>query len=152
MKSLFFIGLLSLSACLDLASLDPMVGLSSAQRCVNEDSNPDVDVSFRQDIQTMFSPSVGKASCSCHMPGHPDAIGIEESGLDLTDFSSLMAGGNNSGSSIVIENEPCESVLWQKLSSGPPFGTRMPFDGPPFLDKAQLRLIADWIAEGANDN
>jgi hypothetical protein len=28
---------------------------------------------------------------------------------------------------------------------------RMPLDGPPFLDKEELQLIEDWIAQGARD-
>jgi len=141
------------SGCLDLVpSLDPMVGQSVVQRCVNEDANPDLDVSFSKDIQPILMPAPDKVGCSCHMPTHPDAIGIVESGLDLSSYAALMAGGNNSGPAIVIAGDACNSVFWQKISPAPPFGTRMPFDGPPFLTNAQLRLVADWIVEGANDN
>ncbi len=27
----------------------------------------------------------------------------------------------------------------------------MPFDGPPYLDKDEIRLIEDWIAQGARN-
>jgi hypothetical protein len=40
----------------------------------------------------------------------------------------------------------------QKLESTPPFGSRMPLDGPPYLEDAEVLLIRDWIAEGALDN
>lgn len=28
----------------------------------------------------------------------------------------------------------------------------MPFDGPPYLTDAEIRLIEDWIAQGARDS
>ena len=28
----------------------------------------------------------------------------------------------------------------------------MPFDGPPYLDDNEIRLIEDWIAQGARDS
>jgi hypothetical protein len=37
----------------------------------------------------------------------------------------------------------------QKISAAPPFGARMPLDGPPFLSASQIQVISDWIAEGA---
>ena len=64
----------------------------------------------------------------------------------------MLAGGQNTGASIVVSGMPCDSLLWQKISPGPPFGARMPFNGPPFLSDEQRRLIGDWIAEGARDN
>ena len=94
----------------------------------------------------------GKPGCGCHMPNIANPIGIEQSGLDLSTYEKLIQGGNNSGSDIVVPGDACSSLLWQKVSAGPPFGARMPFDGPPFLTEDQLRLLADWIIEGANDN
>jgi len=38
------------------------------------------------------------------------------------------------------------------MSSAPPFGSRMPSNGPPYFSPGERALIADWIAEGANDN
>ena len=139
--------------CLDvLDPLDPMVGAPLAERCANQDSDPDTPVSFSQDIMPIIRGETASPGCSCHIPTDPNPIGFEQTGLDLSSYRGLRNGGTNSQSSIVVEGEPCSSVVWQKVSPGPPFGSRMPFDGPPFLDQATRTLLADWIAEGARDN
>ena len=141
------------AACLDLVDpLDPQVGDPLAPRCANEDSDPDNDVSFARDIAPIFRGQTPSVGCGCHIPTDPDPIGIEETGLDLSTYNGVRAGGTNSLTSIVVPGAPCDSVLWQKISPGPPFGSRMPFDGPPFVNETTRQLISDWIAEGARDN
>ncbi len=34
----------------------------------------------------------------------------------------------------------------------PSFGARMPYNGPPYFTAAELTIVRDWIAEGANNN
>jgi hypothetical protein len=140
--------------CLDavIDPLDPKTGPALVDRCVNDDSDPDTDVSFSRDIQPIFAKMTAQPGCGCHIPTNPNPIGFEQAGLDLSSYAGLRRGGNNSLAGAVVEGAPCDSVLWQKISPGPPFGSRMPFDGPPFLDEATRRLIADWIAEGARDD
>lgn len=141
------------AACLDaIDPLDPMVGDPLAARCVNEDSDPDVVISFSADVQPILRGQTPNPGCGCHMPTDPDPIGIETTGLDLSTYEGLRAGGVNSLDGIVVPGQPCDSLLWMKVSAGPPFGSRMPFNGPPFLDDAALQIISDWIAEGARDN
>lgn len=135
-----------------LDELDPEVGEPISERCANQDSNPDVDVSFSMQLLPVLKKQDVPVGCTCHQPSEPNPIGFEQAGLDLSSFAALMRGGNNSRSNLVIPGQPCESVLWQKISAGPPFGSRMPFAGPPFLDDATRALFADWIAEGARDN
>lgn len=141
---------LLLAGCLD--ALDPQVGAPLVDRCVNQDSDPRNDVSFSRDILPIFKKEAGPVGCTCHQPTDPNPLGFEQTGLDLSSYTGLRAGGSNSMAAIVIPGQPCESILWQKISAGPPFGARMPFSGPPFLSDAQRRLIADWIAEGAHAN
>ena len=142
-----------IAGCLDaIDPVDPNVGVALAPRCANEDSDPDNDVSYARDLLPMFRGDMGPVGCSCHMPNDDNPIGIEESGLDLSTFTRARAGGVNSQSAIIIPGAPCDSILWQKVSPGPPFGSRMPFDGPPFLEETARQLISDWIAEGARDN
>ena len=43
-------------------------------------------------------------------------------------------------------------MAYIELGEGPPFGSRMPLDGPPYLEDVDLELIGDWIVEGAHDN
>jgi hypothetical protein len=141
------LGLAILYAC----ALKPDVGPLLGSSCDNADTLPGTSVSFARDVRPLMVRS--KGGCSCHMPGSGgSSIGTQISGLDLTSLASLRVGGYDSGSRIVVAGQPCASILYQKLSIAPPFGARMPFDGPPFWSTDELRLLHDWIAQGANDN
>ena len=145
--------LLTSVGCLDAVdALDPNVGQPLADRCVNQDSDPDDTISFAQDVLPIFKVQAGPVGCACHQPTDPNPIGLENTGLNLSTLDGVLAGGINSGSAIIVPSQPCDSILYQKISPGPPFGARMPFNGPPFLSDEQRQLIADWIAEGARDN
>lgn len=144
--------LTGLAAGAGCGDLDPTVGpLVSTGPCSNEDSRPGQDVSFSRDIAPIFRGDVGPG-CRCHLPDEPDPIGLELAMLDLSSYATLRAGGAMSGPDIVIPGEPCRSLLVLKVSPTPPFGSRMPFDGPPTLDAETRQRIADWIAEGAEDD
>jgi len=144
---------LASAGCYDrIDALDPMVGDPIVERCANTDSDPDEEVSFSNEILPVLKKQNVPVGCSCHQPSDPNPIGLEQAGLDLSGYDALLRGGNNSKSAIVVPGQPCDSVLWQKVSAGPPFGARMPFNGPPFLDDETRRKFSDWIAEGARDN
>jgi mono/diheme cytochrome c family protein len=130
------------SAC---SSFDPQVGAQLAAQCVDEDGDPDAPVTYVADIL----PILMDRCFGCHTPGGRSPIGLEIGGLDMSTYSSLRAGGVVSGDRIVIPGSPCRSLLVDKIEEYPSFGGRMPLTGPPFLDDAQIELIADWIAEGA---
>jgi hypothetical protein len=132
----------ALAGCLDVVG--PDVGAPLAARCTDDDSDPGTAVSFSRDIAPIL-----KRCTFCHAPG---GLGFELGRLDLTSYGALRAGGAVSGSNIVIPGQPCESIIVQKTGEGPPFGARMPFNGPPFLTAEQLALLHDWIAEGAGEN
>lgn len=138
---------LTLVAC----DLSPEVGPPLVDRCANADTDPSAAVSFSRDIQPLIlRPSGG--CVPCHDPSRENNIGVTVGGLALSDYDLLRAGGVRSGAGIVTPGRPCDSVLYQKVSAGPPFGSRMPLNGPPFLPANELALIHDWIAEGAEDN
>jgi hypothetical protein len=141
------LGLVAVAAC----ALAPDVGPLLAGTCNSTDSRPETAVSFGADIRPLLSGPTG--SCGCHLQssGGPGP-GVQLSGLDLSSFETLRDGGLISGARIVVAGDPCASILYQKLSVAPSFGSRMPLNGPPFLTDDQLRLIHDWIAEGAKDN
>lgn len=131
---------------LHCGSLEPDVGPLAQEPCVNEDSDPSVDVSFSRDIAGAIFSTAG--SCLvCHVPGE---VGEQSSGLDLSSYTTTISGGS-SGDQTVVAGAPCDSVLWQKVSPAPPFGARMPLGGAPLSD-SQMTLLRDWIAEGALDN
>jgi hypothetical protein len=142
---------LACAAAVGCGDLVPDVGPLLAGVCNDADTNAAATVSFASQIRPVLSRPM--AGCNCHMPtaaGPGPATVI--TGLDLSSMSSLRAGGNSSGSRIVIEMAPCASILYQKIDEAPPFGSRMPLGGPPFLSDDEIRLIHDWIAEGAADN
>jgi hypothetical protein len=132
--------------------LEPDVGPLKTGLCKPQDSNPEHDVSFRKEIVPIFKRPPAMAGCSCHLPTSARTTGLQLTGLDLSSYKTLRRGGNQSGANVVIAHDPCNSLIVQKVSSGPPFGARMPSDGPPYLTPIEQTLISDWIAEGAIDN
>jgi hypothetical protein len=146
----FLVSFLLFSSCID--DLAPEVGDLQGGECENEDSEPTADVSFKVDLlENAFTNAPGKC-LSCHDPAGSTPVGYTSGGLNLSTYAGLKSGGANSVSNIAVEGEPCDSVLYQKVSPSPPFGSRMPQDGPPFLDEAALQIVSDWIAEGVDDN
>lgn len=141
------LGLTIVAACM----LEPDVGPRLAGTCNDADSHPGSSVSFSQDIRPLIVRPDG--GCGCHLPSSTGpGPGTQLAGLDLSSYASLRAGGFNSGSRIVVAGEPCSSILYQKVDDAPPFGSRMPLNGPPFWSSDELQRLSDWIAEGAQDN
>lgn len=140
-----------LGAAIAGCSLEPDVGPRLAGTCDDADTQPDTPVSFSRDIRPLISRSTG--GCACHLPNQAGTgMGTQLSGLDLSSYQTLRAGGFNSGAMVAVAGEPCSSIIYLKLSAAPPFGSRMPLNGPPFFTADELRLVHDWIAEGASDN
>lgn len=90
------------------------------------------------DYQTEIQPIFYDKCSGCHTSGGSSG------GLDLTSYSTLMAGGN-SGSSIVPGNHQ-NSLLWKRINDGsmPPSSNNvMP---------SKIELVKQWINEGALAN
>lgn len=68
-------------------------------------------------------------------------------GLDLRTYAGVMAGG--SSGPVVVAGDCEGSVLWQKTGPEPPFGSRMPADGPPWLSDGDRATLCEWIRAGA---
>jgi hypothetical protein len=141
----------AVSSCI-AESLEPDVGDVRAGLCKPEDSDPEHDVSFKQEIEPLFERPNGQGGCGCHMPTGRKASGLELTGLRLGSYADLMRGGDKSHDTIVVPGDPCASLVVQKTSNAPPSGSRMPSDGPPYLSPTEHALLSDWIAEGAHDN
>jgi hypothetical protein len=70
----------------------------------------------------------------------------------------LMAGGKHGKP--VIPGKSAESMLVQKLGATPPFGKRMPLNKKQrieegkakWLSDEEVKIVADWIDQGAKDN
>ncbi|MEO8699744.1 MAG: c-type cytochrome domain-containing protein [Kofleriaceae bacterium] len=132
------------TGCLD--ALGPDVGplqMPDDDTCAT-DTDPGNQISFSQQV----SPLLEDRCVRCHQPG---GEGNRDSGLDLTSYDAVRAGGTRSVGTIVIPNDPCGSILFQKIGDAPPFGARMPRNAQP-LARADQDLIHDWITEGALDN
>jgi hypothetical protein len=127
--------------CID--ELDPDTGAAVAPLCGASDSDPGQPTSFASDVAPILA-----ARCkACHFPDGVAPIGLQVTGLDLSTYATVIAGAT--AGPVVVAGQPCSSVLFLKVSPGPPFGGRMPLNGPPFLTDAQIQVIHDWIAEGA---
>lgn len=133
--------------------LDPVTGPQRAA-CADADSDPAHTVSFANDIRPLMNRTAddpnGHGCIVCHYSTQPSHPCTDISGLDVATLGALRKGGVVSGASIVIPGKPCESALVQKLQGDYFTGLRMPKDGPPFWSDAQVQLVIDWIAEGAN--
>ncbi len=141
----------ALAAAAPGCDLAPDVGPPTEYRCVDDDTNAAVSVSWSRDVAPIILRN--QVGCArCHDPARSNPVGVQIGGLDLTSRGAALAGGARSGASIVVPGAPCSSALYQKLLAGPPFGARMPLDGPPYLSATELNLFHDWIAEGAQDN
>jgi hypothetical protein len=112
--------------------------------CDNRDSDPLTVVSFSANIRPLMNRTPGGCA-PCH-------LGRATSGGDWSSYQSLRRGGTNSGARIVVTGEPCSSIFFQKLGRTPPFGSRMPLNGPPYFSAEERQLVHDWIAEGAQNN
>lgn len=108
------------------------------------DSDPETPVSFREHVRPLLGRSPGGCT-GCHGTS-------ATAGFNVTSYDHLLRGGQVSNTAIVVPGRPCDSVLYTKLGPAPPFGARMPYNGPPFYTAAELAVFRDWIAEGARNN
>jgi hypothetical protein len=75
----------------------------------------------------------------------------------LDSYKLLMEGGKH-GSAVVV-GKPEESSLIQKLSEKPPFGDPMPLsrrrrsqEPPKKLTEEEIRILTEWVRQGAREN
>lgn len=128
--------------------IEPEVG-DRITACVDEDSNKAVPVDFARDIRPLLDGQrpPTKGCKNCHYEGVGTQEGFLETQFDMTTLGDLRKGGRNTGASVVVPGSPCKSAIVQKLR-GTFGGARMPKEGPYWGD-AEIRLLMDWIAEGA---
>jgi hypothetical protein len=102
--------------------------------------------------QEIFTPTCARSGC------HTTAQ--KEGGLDLSTGNALENLVNVTPSTRdaelegwmrVVAGDPEKSFLLHKLRAGLPanMGRRMPYDGP-YLRDAEIDVIEQWIADGAN--
>ncbi len=90
------------------------------------------------------APIFARRCASCHTDG--GRMGPPPEGYRLTSLASVLASDDRVR---VVPGNPAASELLRRVrgQSLP----RMPFDGPPYLDAEEERLVEQWIAQGARD-
>ncbi|HYO84539.1 MAG TPA: c-type cytochrome domain-containing protein [Bryobacteraceae bacterium] len=93
--------------------------------------------SFTRDVRPLL-----QRSCQgCHQPN------LKMSGLDLTTYSGLVAGGKRGTG--VKAAAPAESLILKYINGD--IKPQMPI-GQPALPADQIAVVRDWIAAGAKDD
>jgi hypothetical protein len=103
-------------------------------------------VSFSKDV----SPIIKQYCLPCHAEDN-----YNPSELSLDTYDQLMAGGKHGIP--VVRGKSEESIIVRKLSADPPFGKPMPLKKKrdpeqKVLTSDELKVIADWINQGAKNN
>jgi mono/diheme cytochrome c family protein len=102
--------------------------------------DPEIDVILFSDVRSIFN----KHCIKCHMEN--GKMGFAPEGLILTSYNDIFRGDERIR---VVPGNPAASELLRRVkgTSRP----QMPFDGPPFLDDDEIKLIEAWIGQGAKD-
>ena len=90
-------------------------------------------------------PILFKRCIKCHSDN--SRLDAPPEGLRLDSIANVLAGGERLA---VLPGRPEMSELWRRVAGLA--RPRMPLDGPPWLDEDDIRLIGDWIAQGARDD
>ena len=124
-----------------LAAVLVMTGaglLRADDKPTEQDSKPGA-VSYYRDIRPIF-----QANCQgCHQPAKPSGEYV------MTGFDRLAKGGESEEPAIVA-GKPDESYLIQQIT--PDGGEAAMPQGKEPLSEANRELIAQWIAQGAEDD
>lgn len=100
---------------------------------------PGADVLW-PDVEPVFL----KTCAKCHSDN--SKLGAPPEGLRLDSLDNVLAGGERVA---VVPGQPAMSEVWRRITGlAQP---RMPHDGPPWVPDEDIRLIGDWIAQGARD-
>lgn len=91
------------------------------------------------------APIFAKRCVKCHSDN--GQMGRAPEGYRLNSYAATVAAGDRVR---VIPGKPAASELVRRIrgQSRP----QMPFDGPPYLDNEEIRLVEDWIAQGARNS
>ncbi len=90
------------------------------------------------------APILATRCAKCHTDN--GQMGPPPEGYRLTSHASTVTVADRAR---VVPGNPGASELLRRVRGQA--RPRMPLDGPPFLDKEEMRLIEDWIAQGARD-
>lgn len=100
---------------------------------------PGADVLW-PDVEPIFL----KTCVKCHSDN--SKVGGPPEGLRLDTLAHVLAEDERVA---VVPGNPEMSEIWRRITGLA--SPRMPFDGPPWVPEEDIRLIRDWIAQGARD-
>lgn len=117
----------------------PRAAAAPASPAAPKPRDPNAPVTYA-DVQ----PILGARCARCHTDN--GSMGAPPEGYRLNNYVNTVASADRAR---IVPGQPEASELLRRIRglSQP----RMPFDGPPWLDEAQTRLIEAWIAAGARD-
>jgi WD40 repeat protein/mono/diheme cytochrome c family protein len=127
-----------LKTCSRLFGTILLVAMPCATRA-GDAAKPTDKVSYYTEVRPIF-----QAHCQgCHQPAK------QGGGYVMTSFDRLLAGGESKTAAVVPRN-PTMSHLIEQIT---PDGGKalMPKDKPP-ISPAELKVVTDWIAQGAVDD
>jgi mono/diheme cytochrome c family protein len=90
------------------------------------------------------APIFARRCASCH--AEQGRMGPAPEGYLLNSYAATIAAADRAR---VVPGRPEASELLRRVRGQA--RPRMPFDGPPYLDEADIALIERWIADGARD-
>ena len=88
------------------------------------------------------APIFATRCAKCHTEN--GLMGPAPEGYRLTSYQATLAPGERAR---IVPGNPAASELVRRIRGQS--RARMPLDGPPYLDAGEIRLIEDWIAQGA---
>jgi hypothetical protein len=110
--------------------------------------SPQNTIAFKDSV----FPLIQKYCLPCHAEESNNS-----SGLSLDSYQLMMQGGKHG--SPVVPGDPEKSNLVLKLGEKPPFGDQMPLarrrkssTPPKRLTEEEVKIIIEWIKEGAKEN
>lgn len=83
------------------------------------------------------------------MPCHSEEQ-MNPSELCIDSYKSIMDGGKHGKP--VVPRKATVSLMIQKLSEKPPFGDHMPLKAKEPLSEEEMKILIDWINQGAKKN
>jgi hypothetical protein len=98
-------------------------------------------VSFKNDV----NPLIKKYCMPCHAEEQ-----MNPSELYMDSYETLIEGGKHGKP--IEPGKAKQSLLIQKLSEKPPFGDRMPLKAKEPLPDEVVKILTEWINQGAKKN
>lgn len=133
---------LTLLILLIMAGVLTTIAQSNKKKKVKKSLKPKTaTVSFKDNVFPIL-----KQNC---LPCHSEAQ-MNQSELYFESYEDMMTGGKHGKP--IVAGKADSSLIIQKLSLKPPFGDQMPMKAKAPLPDSAVKVIKDWINQGAKKN